>query len=195
MKIRLNFIEKFFLRILISLQKKLRYYTRLKYNRVNPFLEDITDWKKKGKYLFGGDNITIYDSSTIAGEVKVGENTWIGPYTALDGTGGLTIGKNCSISSGVNIVSHDTIKWALSGGKEEYEYSAISIGDNCFIGTKAFINKGVKIGDRCLIAAGSVVTKSFPNNSIIGGTPAKKIGQVILKEGGTVELSYFLQNE
>ena len=65
-----------------------------------PFTEDITDWKK-GKFLFGGENITIYDSSTVAGEVKVGDNTWIGPYTALDGTGGLTIGNNCSISSGV----------------------------------------------------------------------------------------------
>lgn len=191
MKIRFSLLEKFLIRILISIQKKFWGYTKLKFNRINPLIEDITDWKRKGEYLFGAKNITVYDSSTIAGEVKVGENTWIGPYTALDGTGGLTIGKNCSISSGVNIVSHDTIKWALSGGKEEYEYSPITIGDNCFIGTKAFINKGVKIGDRCLIAAGSVVTNSFPDNSIIGGIPAKKIGEVSLKDDGTIEFSYF----
>lgn len=49
----------------------------------------------------------------------------------------------------------------------------IKIGKNCWIGSKVTILDGVEIGDGCIIAAGAVVNKSFPENSIIGGVPAK----------------------
>ena len=175
---------------ILSIQKKLWSYTLKKFRRINPTMEDITDWKEKGKFLFGEKNITVYDSSTITGDVEIGKNTWVGPFTALDGTGGLKIGENCSISSKVNIVSHDSIKWALSGGMDSYEYAPISIGDNCFIGTGAFIGKGVSIGNNCLIAANSVVTNDVEDYSIVGGTPARKIGDVIVKENQKIELIF-----
>ncbi|MEK9613580.1 MAG: acyltransferase [Flavobacteriaceae bacterium] len=190
MKKKLNFIEFFFYKTLISLANKLRDYTYAKYSRVNPFIEDLTDWKERGKYLFGKENVTVYGSSNISGNIEVGENTWIGPYTALDGSGGLIIGKNCSISSKVNIVSHDTIKWALSGGLEGYEHAPIRIGDNCFIGTGAFIGKGVSIGNNCLVAANSVVTNDFDDFSIIGGIPGKKIGKVLVTDDKKVKLVF-----
>jgi len=175
---------------ILSIQKKLWSYTLNKFRRINPTMEDITDWKEKGKFLFGEKNITIYDSSSITGDVEIGENTWVGPFTALDGTGGLKIGKNCSISSKVNIVSHDSIKWALSGGVESYEYAPISIGDNCFIGTGAFVGKGVSIGNNCLIAANSVVTNDVEDYSIVGGTPARKIGDIIVNKNQKIELIF-----
>ena len=177
---------------LIKLQKELRAKSKSKYNRVNPFVEDITDWKERGEYLFGKNkNITVYNTCTVAGKVEVGENTWIGPYTALDGgTCGIKIGKNCSISSGVNLIGHDSVKWALSGGKIPYEYGRITIGDNCFIGTNAVITKGVTIGKHCLVGANAVVTKSFPDFSIIMGVPSKLKGQVIIGDDSSVTLNY-----
>lgn len=190
LKIKLNALERLFYNTLINLSNKLRHSTYVKYTRINPFIEDLTDWKERGKYFFGKDNVTLYGSSSVVGNVQVGENTWIGPYTALDGTGGLIIGKNCSISSKVNIISHDTIKWALSGGKESYEYAPIKIGDNCFLGTGAFVGKGVTIGNNCLIAANSVVTNNFDDFSIIGGIPARKIGVVEFKDDLKISLKY-----
>jgi len=177
---------------LIRLQKKLRDKTRNKYDRVNPFVEDITDWKERGEYLFGKNkNITVYNTCTVAGKVEVGENTWIGPYTALDGgMCGIKIGKNCSISSGVNLIGHDSVKWALSGGEIPYEYGRITIGDNCFIGTNAVITKGVTIGKHCLVGANAVVTKSFPDFSIILGVPSILSGYVYI-ERDEVKLNYF----
>lgn len=175
---------------LFELQKQLRQETMDKFNRVNPFVEDITDWKERGEFLFGkGKNITVYNTCTVVGNVKVGKNTWIGPYTALDGNGGLEIGENCSISSHVNIVSHDSVKWALSGGKHPYEYAPIKIGNCCFIGTGAMITKGVTIGNHCLIGAGAVVTKDIPDNSIVYGVPAKVVGMVEVN-GESVEFKY-----
>jgi len=170
-------------RQLIELQSRLRTETWHKYHRVNPLVEDITDWKERGEYLFGeGKNITVYNTCSVVGEVEVGENTWIGPYTAIDGTGGVKIGSFCSISSGVQIVSHDSVKWALSGGKSKYEYAPIEIGNNCFIGTNAMITKGVKVGDHCLIGAGAIVTKDIPPFSIAMGVPARLVGKVELSD-------------
>lgn len=168
---------------LIELQHRLRSVTMHKYNRVNPLVEDLTDWKERGEYLFGkGKNITVYNTCSVVGDVEVGENTWIGPYTAIDGGGGVKIGSGCSISSGVQIVSHDSVKWALSGGKAKYEYAPIEIGNNCFIGTNVMITKGVKIGDHCLIGAGAILTKDLPSYSIALGIPAKRVGRIELTD-------------
>lgn len=174
---------------LIKLHKTLRGHTISKYNRLNPFAEDLFDWKEKGEY-WGGKNVTVYDSSTISGNVTIGDNTWIGPFCSLDGGGSLSIGENCSISAGVQILTHDTIKWALSGEKADYEYSPVIIGDCCFIGTHAVITKGITIGKCCVIGAGAVVTKDVPDYSIVAGVPAKQIGKVIILPDGNIELNY-----
>jgi acetyltransferase-like isoleucine patch superfamily enzyme len=172
------------------MREAMQKLTKEKFDRINPFVENLFDWKDKGKAIFGEEkNITIYDTCTIVGDVKVGENTWIGPYTALDGAGGLSIGKGCSISAGVNIVTHDSVKWALSGGKQAYEYAPIQIGDYCFIGTGAFISKGVTIGKHCLIGAGAVVTRNIPDYSIALGVPAVVKGRVVMNDG-QVELVF-----
>lgn len=171
------------------LKEKLDDLTLEKFKRINPFIENLFGWKNKGNRLFPNKGITIYDTCSIVGDVEVGENTWIGPYTAIDGGGGVLIGSNCSISANVNIVSHDTVKWALSGGKHPYDYAPIKIGNNCFIGTGAFIGKGVTIGNQCLIGAGAVVTKDIPDNSIALGIPATIRGEVIFKNG-KIEFKY-----
>ncbi len=183
-------------RQLIELKQLLDEDTLNKYCRLNPFLENLTDWKQKGKLWFSEDkNITIYDSTTLVGDIDVGSNTWIGPFCSLDGTGGLKIGSNCSISAGTHIQSHDTVKWALSGGIEDYNYQKVEIGNNCFIGVNCVITAGIKIGNRCLVGAGAIVTKSFGDNSIIAGVPAKKIGEVLVSEDGKIEYKYFKDNK
>jgi len=165
---------------LTLLHHKLRDCTKKKYNRINPFIENLFDWKEKGDYC-KSKNTTIYDSATIIGDVKIGENVWIGPQCMIDGTGGLTIGHHCDISVGVKIFSHDTVKRALTAGKHPTEYSPVSIGNCCFIGTDTVILKGVTLGDHCLVGANSLVNNSFPANSIIAGVPARKIGEIMVK--------------
>ena len=58
----------------------------------------------------------------------------------------------------------------LQGAKEE---NPIVIGDDCWIGTRAIILPGVHIGKQSIVAAGAVVTRSFPDRSILGGVPAR----------------------
>jgi acetyltransferase-like isoleucine patch superfamily enzyme len=174
-----------------QVHEHLRAETRDKYRRINPFSEDLFDWKERGEYWLGEDrNVTIYNSTTLVGEVSIGKNTWVGPFCSLDGTGGLTIGESCSISLGCQLLSHDTVKWSLSGGVAPYEYAPIRIGDCCFLGVYSVVLKSVTIGDHCLIAAGAVVTKDVPSYSIVAGVPARTIGKVVIGENGEVELQF-----
>lgn len=159
--------------------QKLFFSHRIKkkkdFNRVLPFGDYFSDRWEKAKFLGFGENSSIYDSSIVIGNVKVGKNTWIGPFTVLDGSGKLTIGDNCSISAGVQIYSHDSVEWAISEGKAKYIYEETKIGNHCYIGPNTIVSKGVKLGNGCIIGANSFVNKSFPDNSKIAGNPAKLI--------------------
>lgn len=174
--------------VLLWLRKKMKYYDKLlevfkrlrddkrnRYNRVLPFGDYIVDRWEKALYLGFGEGSSIYDSSLVFGDVKVGKNTWIGPFTILDGYGGLIIGDNCSISAGVQIYSHDSVRWATSGGGQGYDYEPTTIEDNCYIGPNTVIAKGLTIGVGSIVGANSYVDKSWPQGSRIAGNPAKSI--------------------
>jgi len=152
---------------------KLRDEKKGKYNRVLPFGDYFSDRWEKARYLGFGDGTSVYDNVVIIGDVKVGENTWIGPNVILDGSGGLQIGSNCSISAGVQVYSHDSVKWAISGGIEKYEYANTKVGNNCYIGPNTIIAKGVVIGDGSIIGANSLVNTDLPINSKAYGNPVK----------------------
>lgn len=153
-----------------------------KWNRYLPFGDYIIDRWEKAKLLGFGEGSSIYDSSLVIGDVIVGNNTWIGPFTVLDGSGGLEIGNNCSISSGVQIYSHDTVQWAISGGIAEIEYAPTKIGSNCYIGPNTIIGKGVIIGDSCIVGANSLVLESLPSNCKAYGSPCRVIKQNVLNK-------------
>lgn len=174
-----------------ELHKELRGDTYKNFKRINPFYEDLFDWHERGAFWCDSNrNITIYNSTTVIGDVDIGDHTWIGPFCSLDGGGGLTIGRYCSISTGCQIVTHDTVRWALSAGKLPYEYAPVKIGNCCFIGSHAIITKGVTIGDNCVIGAGAVVTEDVPALSIVGGVPASVIGKIVVPESGEVLLQF-----
>jgi acetyltransferase-like isoleucine patch superfamily enzyme len=145
------------------------------HNRSLPLMDIFFDRWERARWLGYGEGTSVYDSCCIFGNVKIGMNTWIGPFTVLDGSGGLEIGNSCSISAGVQIYSHDSVRWAISGGREKYEYAATKIGDNCYVGPNVIIAKGVAIGDGSIIGANSFVNKSFSAGSKIGGSPARQL--------------------
>lgn len=161
-----------------ALQEHLRAGTRARHGRLNPFTEDLVDWAERGRYWTGEDRgVTLYGSTTVVGDVEIGEGTWIGPFCSLDGTGGLRIGAHCSISLGVQLLSHDTVRWALTGGRGGAQRAPTRVGDRCFLGSHAVVGKGVTIGDGCVIGAGAVVVADVPDGAIAVGVPARVAGR------------------
>jgi carbonic anhydrase/acetyltransferase-like protein (isoleucine patch superfamily) len=127
-----------------------------KWERLLPFNGMLIDRWDKARRLGFGEGTTIYNSALVFGDVKVGKVTWIGPFTIIEGSGGgIVIGDYCSIATGVQIYTHDTIKWALSGGKADYKHAPVKIGDCCYIAPNTIIIKGIKIGNHCMIGANS----------------------------------------
>lgn len=174
-----------------SVYEALRGDMRAKWKRDLPFDELLFDrWTRAASLGFGAD-ASIYHHSYVYGDVQVGEHTWVGPLTILDGSGGIRIGRYCSISAGVQIYSHDTVRWALSGGACEYERSAVSIGDCCYIGPQTVVSRGVTIGDHVVVGACSFVNRDIPLRAVAAGVPCRVIGRVV-GDGADVRLELTL---
>lgn len=104
--------------------------------------------------------------------IGVGTNPGYNPGIYIQGSGKLYFGNYTTIGQNTGI---------LSGGHDIYDHRVLTqsetrIGDYCWIGMNCMILPGVELGNNVVVAAGSVVTKSFPEgNCIIGGVPAKII--------------------
>lgn len=114
--------------------------------------------------------------------VKIGLNCKIygNPYNKF-GTEPwcIKIGNNVHITKGCEFITHDGGTLVFRHIYPDLEYTApIIIGNFVYIGINTIILPGVTIGDNCIIAAGSVVTKDIPDNSVFGGVPAKYIKSI-----------------
>lgn len=96
----------------------------------------------------------------------------------------ISMGNNVRVTAGVRFVTHDIIQAMLyrAGYKANpeclYYMDKIVIGNNVVIGADSIILYGVTIGNNVIVAAGSVVTKDIPDNVIVGGNPARVIGNL-----------------
>jgi acetyltransferase-like isoleucine patch superfamily enzyme len=119
---------------------------------------------------YGGDIICFKNSKLTLGSGFFNSNV------KLRCTNSITIGNNVAISHDVTIMDSD----AHNIDYEGYQMTKpVIIGDNVWIGSRAMILKGVKVGDGAIIAAGAIVTKDVPANSIVAGSPAKVIKENI----------------
>ncbi len=119
--------------------------------------------------------VRVYDPRGI----KVGEGTIVGYGCFLDGRASLVIGNHTDIASEAMIYNgqHDIQSEDFRGIEEP-----VNIGDYVFIGPRAIILPGVNIGKGAVVGAGAVVTKDVDPFTIVGGVPAKVIGERSLKD-------------
>lgn len=90
--------------------------------------------------------------------------------------GGVEIGDNCLIGHQVVFA---TLNHALDPELRAGMYPApIKLGKNVWVGSHATLLAGVTVGDNSVIAAGAVVTRDVPANTVVGGVPAKVIRHI-----------------
>ncbi len=114
--------------------------------------------------------IQFFDPSKI----EIGEGSIIGQNAFLDGRDKLIIGKHVDIASDVLIYNaeHD-----INSDDFKPTRAPVEIGDYVFIGPRAIVLPGVRIGKGAVVGAGAVVTKDVGEFEIVGGVPAKVIGE------------------
>jgi acetyltransferase-like isoleucine patch superfamily enzyme len=126
-------------------------------------------------HLTIGQSSVIYNSCHLRApeKIQIGTYTSIGDQCVLDGRGGLTIGNSVNFSTSAWV-------WTAQHDLNDREFAGVSapvvIEDYAWISSRATILPGVTIGRGAVVAAGAVVTKSVAPFEIVGGVPAKKIG-------------------
>lgn len=124
----------------------------------------------------------IYEPTNVYGDCEIGEGTQIAAFCDI---GDCTIGKGCSIQTGVSIPRGTRVgNYVFLGPQvticnDKYppskEIDAVTIEDNVSIGANSTILPGVTIGVGAMIGAGSVVTKNVPAAQVWCGNPARRL--------------------
>jgi acetyltransferase-like isoleucine patch superfamily enzyme len=138
-----------------------------------------------------GDDVRIGDRCTWVVGFKVSENPEliIGNRVSVNYQNLISVAKSLQIGDdtmiAANVQIFDNISHPLSPSRRlrhdpfTLEESApVLIGKNCWVGTNSIVMRGVTIGDNSVVAAGSIVTKSVPPNTLVAGNPAAPIKQI-----------------
>lgn len=119
-------------------------------------------------------NISCWSSKQQQGNITIGNNVLISPGVSISSAEDIVIGDNSMIAADVYISDSD---WHhIYNRTRPFRCSkSIELGKNCWIGYRATITKGIRIGKNSVVAAGAVVINDVPDNTVVGGNPAKVI--------------------
>ena len=117
--------------------------------------------------------------NNAVGDVVIGDNTRIGIHNTIIGP--VTIGSHVNLAQGITVtaLNHNFKDTTLRIDEQGISTQPVIIGDDVWIGANAVILPGVTIGNHAVVAAGAVVTKDVPDNTIVGGVPAKEIKKIL----------------
>ena len=125
-----------------------------------------------------GRNSVVESFSCVnnaVGDVIIGSYTRIGLHNTIIGP--VSIGSHVNLAQGITItaLNHNFNEAGKRIDQQGVSTKPVIIGDDVWVGTNAVILPGVTVGNHCVVAAGAVVTKDVPDNSLVGGVPAKVI--------------------
>jgi acetyltransferase-like isoleucine patch superfamily enzyme len=175
-----------------------RYWSTLSWGRVVALeLEDWLAWLVRSlpgvlgfaarhvvcKLFFGhaGGIVFVYPGARLLHPygIRAGANLRVNSGVFIDARGGLIIGRDVLIGPNVVIVTSQH-RWddpRLPIVAQGHRVAPVHIGDDVWIGGNAVIAQGVTLGDGCVVGAGAVVTSDVAPYTIVGGVPARPIGQ------------------
>ena len=129
-----------------------------------------------GKQVDEGFSLFPPFAADYGQNITVGKNVFINSGCCFQDQGGIEIGDNVLIGQQVVMA---TLNHDLNPKKRaDMSPAPIKIGNDVWIGAHATILAGVTIGDGAVVAAGAVVTKDVPKNTVVGGVPAKVIKEI-----------------
>lgn len=167
-----------FLCFLISIPARLRGVKFGRFSYLGPGYDFI---RGQMKNITLGYDVLIDKNAWLQthgnGKIQIDDHTYSGRNLTITSASSIHIKRGCLFSYHVSLMDHDhDIEPDKSPNDTGITLAQpIEIGENCFIGAHSFILKGVVLGKNCVVGANSVVNKSFPDYSVIAGSPAKLI--------------------
>ena len=143
----------------------MKFYTKKQLKRLRIAL--IFESRKRTKYII---KHKIFHN--------VGSNFFFQPRFIPSDPELISFHDNVVVASNVTFITHDISHYMLNNlnkGTYQYNEGCIEVMNNVFIGANSTILPNIRIGSNVIIAAGSVVTKDIPDNSVVAGVPAKVI--------------------
>ncbi|WP_279775200.1 acyltransferase [Shewanella sp. GD03713] len=110
--------------------------------------------------------------------IKIHDNVYVGRFANIHTGSEITIGNNSVLSDYVYLSTLSHGIEPINGPimlQPSYDKGSIILGENVFLGFGVKVMPNIRLGNWCIVGAGSVVTKSFPEYSMIAGNPAKLI--------------------
>lgn len=115
------------------------------------------------------------------GRIRIGDRVFVNSGVVLFSAKAITIGNDVAIANEAYLM--DTDSHGVEG--REVKEAPIVIGDGSWIGARAIILPGVTIGRRCLVAAGAVVSRDVPDDTLVAGNPAREVRTLVYPDGVT----------
>jgi len=133
-----------------------------------------------------GDHFSIWSAHrqtliTGWGRIRIGDRVFINSGAIVFSACEVTIGDDVALANEVYVLDSDSHGVEGRDVKEE----PVRIGAGTWVGARSIILPGVTIGRRCLIAAGSVVSRDVPDDTLVAGNPARPVRDLVYPDGIT----------
>ena len=122
-----------------------------------------------------GGVLDIRGGVSAGRRVTIGDMCWINASCTLDASAQVTIGNKVAFGQEVMVLTNTHQIGPPDNRAGASMNLPVTIGDGCWLGARSVVLPGVEIGPGAVVAAGSVVTKSVPANTLVGGVPARLI--------------------
>jgi len=107
--------------------------------------------------------------------LSISENCFVGKSVFFDLPECIELGRDVVLGAGVHIYTHQDVGNRMMSRWYPRKQAPVRLGDGTYVGANAIILCGVELGRCCVVGAGSVVTQSFPEFSVVAGIPARKL--------------------
>lgn len=123
-------------------------------------------------YLLG-EGTKVVGPVYCPGKLKTGSNCWLGRNLTIHGNGTVEIGDNCNIAPDTTFLAGGYELDTQEEGAGEEQQPSICVEAGCWIGAGAILCQNVTVGKGCMVIPGTCVMRNLPENTLVGGVPAR----------------------